>query len=53
MQCSEEEKAARQKLQKEAQKRLQEAQVAQHAIRLKELEAGKTQALVDKASKKR
>merc|ERR1719272_304102 len=53
MLCSEEEKGARMKLQKEAQKRLQEQQVAEHAKRLKELEEGKVAAMLASAGRKK
>merc|ERR1719235_85374 len=53
MQCSPEEKEERQKMQKEAQQRLEEQRKNEHAARLAELEAKKQADLLKAASKKR
>merc|ERR1719272_2263007 len=52
-QVTDEEKAERLKMQKAAQKRLEEQRKEEHAKRLKELEAGKTAAMLASASRKK
>merc|ERR550537_903554 len=53
MAVSEEEKAERMKMQKEAQQRLEELRKQQHAARLRELEEKKQADMLRSAAKKR